>query len=266
MSYKKQNFQDGDTLFAEQLNEMSQGIFESVSYTAQTLTEAQKAQARENLGISTDSGSGSYIIQGIIDLENEEVQFDSSYRFADLIEAFHQGKRVVLMLEDEGIGFIYECPMHKRSDGEEVYFSLTTDDYEMVYSIWTWSDTEVHCQKVRTPDVYILNGVVDLDNLGSAVIPGIECAECHKAIKEGKYVALRIRTSDDEEASYVYFTLDQDYSDTDGYIDFVWKNDFNVYTISINFNDELTVSHRSLLDDVANLVISRLPSAEGVSF
>lgn len=54
MSYTKQNFANGQTLTAEHLNHIEEGISalsaEKVSVNPQTLTEAQKAQARENIG------------------------------------------------------------------------------------------------------------------------------------------------------------------------------------------------------------------------
>lgn len=53
MAYINQNFEDGQVLKAEHLIKMEQGIVESVSVTAQTLTEEQKAQARANIGAVT---------------------------------------------------------------------------------------------------------------------------------------------------------------------------------------------------------------------
>lgn len=57
MAYTKQNFEDGQVLTAEHLNNMEDGIERvsdalgaSVLYTTQNLTEAQKAQARANIG------------------------------------------------------------------------------------------------------------------------------------------------------------------------------------------------------------------------
>lgn len=50
MAYTKHNFKSGDKLYASQLNEMDEQIYNSLLYTEQTLTEAQKAQARANIG------------------------------------------------------------------------------------------------------------------------------------------------------------------------------------------------------------------------
>lgn len=50
MAYTKQNFKSGDKLYASQLNAMDNQIYNSVAFTEQTLTEAQKAQARANIG------------------------------------------------------------------------------------------------------------------------------------------------------------------------------------------------------------------------
>ena len=50
MAYTKQGFKSGDKLYASQLNAMDEQIFNSLVYTEQTLTEAQKAQARANIG------------------------------------------------------------------------------------------------------------------------------------------------------------------------------------------------------------------------
>lgn len=56
MAYAKQNFENGQVLTAEHLNHMEQGIVDAVSVTPQTLTDGQKAQARENIGAVTKSG------------------------------------------------------------------------------------------------------------------------------------------------------------------------------------------------------------------
>jgi lysophospholipase L1-like esterase len=50
MAYTKHNFKSGDKLYASQLNEMDEQIYNSLLYTEQTLTEEQKAQARANIG------------------------------------------------------------------------------------------------------------------------------------------------------------------------------------------------------------------------
>lgn len=50
MAYVKHEFKSGEKLYASQLNEMDDQIYNSVSYTIQTLTEEQKAQARANIG------------------------------------------------------------------------------------------------------------------------------------------------------------------------------------------------------------------------
>lgn len=56
MAYVKTVWQDGDIILPEKLNNMEDGIEandqkQAVLYSAQTLTDAQKAQARENIGI-----------------------------------------------------------------------------------------------------------------------------------------------------------------------------------------------------------------------
>lgn len=51
MAYEKQNFTDGQTLTADHLNHMEEGIANAVLYTPQTLTDEQKAQVRMNIGI-----------------------------------------------------------------------------------------------------------------------------------------------------------------------------------------------------------------------
>ncbi len=50
MTYKKHEFKSGEKLYASQLNEMDEQIYNSVLYTPQTLTEAEKAQVRANIG------------------------------------------------------------------------------------------------------------------------------------------------------------------------------------------------------------------------
>lgn len=53
MAYEKQNFVDDEVLDASQLNHMEDGIADAVSVNKQTLTEEQKAQARENIEATT---------------------------------------------------------------------------------------------------------------------------------------------------------------------------------------------------------------------
>ena len=62
MAYEKQNFEDGQVLTAEHLNKMEQGIADAVSFKEQNLTDAQKAQARKNIGI-TDTGSDACVTE-----------------------------------------------------------------------------------------------------------------------------------------------------------------------------------------------------------
>lgn len=54
MTYQKQNFKNGNILTAEQLNHIEDGVVAANEffYTPQTLTEEQKAQARENIGLA----------------------------------------------------------------------------------------------------------------------------------------------------------------------------------------------------------------------
>lgn len=54
MSYSKQGFHSGQILLAEHLISMEDGIISAVSFNAQELDETQKAQARRNIGITTD--------------------------------------------------------------------------------------------------------------------------------------------------------------------------------------------------------------------
>lgn len=51
MAYEKQNFIPGQKLKASQLNHIEDGIVNAVSVTEQTLSEAQKSQARKNLAL-----------------------------------------------------------------------------------------------------------------------------------------------------------------------------------------------------------------------
>jgi hypothetical protein len=51
MAYEKQNFTPGQKLKAAELNHMEEGIVNAVSVTEQTLSEAQKSQARKNLDL-----------------------------------------------------------------------------------------------------------------------------------------------------------------------------------------------------------------------
>lgn len=51
MAYTKQNFEDGQVLTAEHLNNIERGIENAVSITEQNLTEEQKAQVRMNIGV-----------------------------------------------------------------------------------------------------------------------------------------------------------------------------------------------------------------------
>jgi hypothetical protein len=58
MGYEKQNFRDGETIFASQLEQIEDGVLEAVSFTAQTLTPEQQAQARKNLGLPSPAKIG----------------------------------------------------------------------------------------------------------------------------------------------------------------------------------------------------------------
>ena len=58
MAYEKQIFANGDTLYAEQLAKMEDGILEAVHVTEQDLTPEQKAQARMNIGIDEIDANG----------------------------------------------------------------------------------------------------------------------------------------------------------------------------------------------------------------
>lgn len=73
MAYEKQNFTDGQTLTADHLNHMEEGIANAVLYTPQTLTEDQKAQARANIGIvlEEDGDSSTADINYTYDGDNE---------------------------------------------------------------------------------------------------------------------------------------------------------------------------------------------------
>lgn len=57
MAYEKQNFIPGQKLKAAELNHMEDGIVNAVSVTEQTLSEAQKSQARKNLDIDDIAGA-----------------------------------------------------------------------------------------------------------------------------------------------------------------------------------------------------------------
>lgn len=62
MAYVKTVWQDGDIILPEKLNNMEYGIEandqkQAVLYSAQTLTDAQKAQARENIGVNGGGAS-----------------------------------------------------------------------------------------------------------------------------------------------------------------------------------------------------------------
>lgn len=93
MAYKKQNFVNGQTLTAENLNKMdselerlsekmdndtendndTSGTSNAVLYIAQELTDEQKAQARENIGAKADGDSNVTIkdVQYYYDGDNE---------------------------------------------------------------------------------------------------------------------------------------------------------------------------------------------------
>ena len=55
MAYEKQNFIEKQVLKAEHLNHIESGIESAVSVTAQSLTDAQKTQARSNIGAAPSS-------------------------------------------------------------------------------------------------------------------------------------------------------------------------------------------------------------------
>jgi lysophospholipase L1-like esterase len=62
MAYEKHYFENGQTLTADHLNEMDDGIeraqnIEAILYTEQTLTDEQKAQARTNIGAVSEESA-----------------------------------------------------------------------------------------------------------------------------------------------------------------------------------------------------------------
>ena len=75
MAYIKTVFTPGQVLMAEHLNKIEDGIAELhswpvVQYTQQTLTEEQKAQVRENLGITNSGGGGGSANNAVMSLQN----------------------------------------------------------------------------------------------------------------------------------------------------------------------------------------------------
>lgn len=77
MGYTKHEFKSGKKLFASQLNEMDEQILKSseavgkaISFETQTLTDAQKEQARANIGVVTEADKFEFI--GITPLTTKE--------------------------------------------------------------------------------------------------------------------------------------------------------------------------------------------------
>lgn len=76
MAYEKQNFIPGQKLKASQLNHIEDGIVNAVSVTEQTLTEAQKSQARKNLALDDIAdGKSAYEYATEAGYEGTEAEF-----------------------------------------------------------------------------------------------------------------------------------------------------------------------------------------------
>ena len=74
-------------------------INEAVLYTPQTLTDAQKKQARKNV----DAASSDFVINGTLN-DDDALTLDKT--FAQIQEAVQAGKSAVLKVEVYGIGFV----------------------------------------------------------------------------------------------------------------------------------------------------------------
>lgn len=93
MAYEKQDFKNGANLFAEQLEQMEDGIIavqDAILHTPQTLTEAQKAQARANIGAAgigeggaVDAGAVLYTEQTLAESQKEQARKNIGAASAD---------------------------------------------------------------------------------------------------------------------------------------------------------------------------------------
>jgi len=123
MSYVKQNFVDGNPLYADELNHIEQGIVDVeenvdnmkteipanvVQYTTQTLTEEQKAQARANIGAISSTHVTNYTIgKNIFNIATitENMRLDDNGNFVAL-----DGSCVTDYIPVEaGLNYVFSC-------------------------------------------------------------------------------------------------------------------------------------------------------------
>lgn len=126
MSYEKLGFESGQKLKAEHLNHMEEGIAnafssaEAVLYTGQTLTEEQKAQARENI----DAVSTAYVERAIADatggvnLSEYELMGDTPQYLASADTRYN----IVLDISEETAVSIASDTVAEMANGTNVVF------------------------------------------------------------------------------------------------------------------------------------------------
>lgn len=232
--------------------------------------EIVDAKARERLADlenggsgGGDSGSGSYIITGTWDWETEEAALDP-YVFDDLIAAVNNDQRVALWLKDEN-DIVYEFRFCSREAEDCVRFTCEHET-KYKYTITIYSLGEHHVSKYAYGKHHIINIWADLDNLEVTETFGASASDCHEAIKEGNLVMIRARLGNYGSYSYLDFTLQQDYFEEEGYIDFVFRGYSVSFYIAFYNDGKMHMTREDWVDEIVNRVIMELPSAEGVSF
>lgn len=96
------------------------GSTDAVLYTAQTLTDAQKKQARDNI----DAEMADFVVNGTVN-SNNEVALDKT--FAQIQAAIQEGKHPVIHLTEEGAEELIEFLPLVAADTGEVAFSAVAD-------------------------------------------------------------------------------------------------------------------------------------------
>lgn len=136
MAYTKHEFKSGEILYASQLNEMDEQIYNSLLYTEQTLTEAQKAQARANIG-ATAGDDVEYADS--VEWLNENGDTSKKYVLPDGYIYTYTSKTVeVIHNANDGTGFINVRPT--ASSGTDKDANTTKD------GLFTTAPIEVDCR------------------------------------------------------------------------------------------------------------------------
>ena len=133
MSYTLHNFNDGDILHAEELNEMEAQILENtqtVRHTAQNLTSTQQSQVRENIGAVSGDEMDAAIARAIAGKTQLMPEFANS-----VAECTDTSKLYVL---PDGMIYGY---MHTKSEPPVITIETKDNGYWGMNEAWTTDET-----------------------------------------------------------------------------------------------------------------------------